>query len=262
MAYSFKKCGPAPHTIVLVHGGPGAAGEMAPVGRELARHYGVLEPFQTKRTIDGQVEELRAVIEAESQPPVIIAGYSWGAWLACLFAARHPGLVLKLILISCGPLEERYTVHMHEARMARLSAEERERAAFLMHALIDREAHNDALLCEFGSLMGKADSYRPIAGSDEPVDIDAGIHAAIAQEAADLRRTGRLLEECGRLLCPVIALHGDYDPHPYEGVAVPLGRVARDFRGVLLRDCGHTPWREELARERFYELLKKEINLS
>jgi pimeloyl-ACP methyl ester carboxylesterase len=57
----------------------------------------------------------------------------------------------------------------------------------------------------------------------------------------------------------VIAIHGDYDPHPAEGVQKPLSSVLRDFRFVLLEKCGHTPWLERQARESFYHILKEEI---
>lgn len=39
--------GKAPFTVAVIHGGPGAGGEMAPVARKLACDYGVLEPIQT-----------------------------------------------------------------------------------------------------------------------------------------------------------------------------------------------------------------------
>jgi hypothetical protein len=48
--------GITPYSIAVIHGGPGAPGQMAPVARELSRDYGVLEPLQTATTLDGQVE--------------------------------------------------------------------------------------------------------------------------------------------------------------------------------------------------------------
>ena len=54
------------------------------------------------------------------------------------------------------------------------------------------------------------------------------------------------------------AIHGDYDPHPAAGVAGPLAGVLPDFRFILLRHCGHTPWREQEAREEFYGTLAEE----
>jgi pimeloyl-ACP methyl ester carboxylesterase len=72
--------GAAPYTVAVVHGGPGAAGEMAPVARELARGRGIVEPLQTATSLEGQVEELRMTLESSTAPPVVLIGYSWGAW--------------------------------------------------------------------------------------------------------------------------------------------------------------------------------------
>jgi pimeloyl-ACP methyl ester carboxylesterase len=57
----------------------------------------------------------------------------------------------------------------------------------------------------------------------------------------------------------VVAIHGDYDPHPAEGVRKPLTEVLEDFRFILLKKCGHTPWREQEARDDFFRILKREI---
>jgi len=54
--------GKAPYTVAVIHGGPGAGGEMAPVAREISRSYGVIEPFQTEHTLIGQVTELKKVL--------------------------------------------------------------------------------------------------------------------------------------------------------------------------------------------------------
>jgi len=51
-----KKYGDAPFKIIVIHGGPGAPGEMAPVAEELSSDYGVLEPLQTKDSIKEQIE--------------------------------------------------------------------------------------------------------------------------------------------------------------------------------------------------------------
>src|SRR5204862_304097 len=69
----------------------------------------------------------------------------------------------------------------------------------------------------------------------------------------ELRRTGALLDAARRIACPVVAIHGDSDPHPAEGVERPLGAALADFRFILLERCGHTPWLERGARRRFFE---------
>lgn len=62
-----------------------------------------------------------------------------------------------------------------------------------------------------------------------------------------------------RITCPVIAIHGDHESHPAEGVRLPLSTVLADFQFVLLEKCGHTPWLERHACDKFYEILRKEI---
>lgn len=54
--------GKAPYRVAVIHGGPGAPGEMAPVARELSSLCGILEPLQTKTTIQGQLEELHGIV--------------------------------------------------------------------------------------------------------------------------------------------------------------------------------------------------------
>lgn len=54
--------GNKPYKVVVVHGGPGGPGEMASVANELSSDFGVLEPLQTKSSIDEQVEELKSQI--------------------------------------------------------------------------------------------------------------------------------------------------------------------------------------------------------
>jgi pimeloyl-ACP methyl ester carboxylesterase len=73
-----------------------------------------------------------------------------------------------------------------------------------------------------------------------------------------MRQSGELLALAGQIRCPVVAIHGDYDPHPAEGVQEPLSATLGHFRFILLEKCGHTPWMERQARDAFYAILKKE----
>ena len=68
--------GSAPFNAAVIHGGPGAAGEMAPVAARLAEIRGVLEPLQTATTVDGQVEELKVTLEKHGELPVSLIGFS------------------------------------------------------------------------------------------------------------------------------------------------------------------------------------------
>jgi pimeloyl-ACP methyl ester carboxylesterase len=79
------------------------------------------------------------------------------------------------------------------------------------------------------------------------------------EQAAELRRNGKLLECGAKIQCPVVAIHGDYDPHPAEGIRRPLERTLKDFRFILLEKCGHTAWIERMAKDIFYQTLRKEL---
>ncbi len=90
-----KQYGKKPFSTAVIHGGPGVAGEMAPVTRELASDWGILEPIQTAMSLEAQVEELKTVLENNSNLPVTLIGFSWGAWLSFIVAARYPAIITK-----------------------------------------------------------------------------------------------------------------------------------------------------------------------
>jgi hypothetical protein len=87
-----KVYGNSSFQICVIHGGPGVAGEMAPVAATLASEQGVLEPFQTANSVRGQIEELQNLLEQYSIPPATLIGYSWGAWLCAFPASFFVGL--------------------------------------------------------------------------------------------------------------------------------------------------------------------------
>lgn len=247
--------------MVVVHGGPGACGELAPVARELARRRGVLEPIQTAPTVGGQVAELAAAVEEAGAPPVTLVGHSWGAWLACLLASAHPRLVRVLVLVGAPPFEQKYVPTLEARRAARMSDTLRERKRALEQALV---AGNGAALAELGELYGALDAVDREQGDARPEDLlpcDPNAALAVWNEAAELRRSGALLEATRRIRCPVVVIHGVEDPHPTEGVMGPLqAALSGGVRLVALARCGHTPWRERQAREAFYQAVEAAID--
>ena len=82
---NLRKHGNKPFNAAVVHGGPGAPGEMALVARELSSVTGVLEPLQTATTLEGQVQELKAVLEKNAALPVTLIGFSWGGQCSVSF---------------------------------------------------------------------------------------------------------------------------------------------------------------------------------
>jgi pimeloyl-ACP methyl ester carboxylesterase len=233
---------------------------MAPVARELARTRGVLEPLQTADTLEGQVAELRGALELRADLPAALIGWSWGAWLGFLLAARHPALVRKLILVGSPPFDHRYSAQVEETRMSRLTDEERREAARTLKRLddISGQSHQTSL-ARLGRIFSKTDTLRPLPVPDETIKLEFNIYRAVWRTASEMRRSGDLLRLGERIRCPVVAIHGDYDPHPAEGVQEPLKSIVKDFRFILLPKCGHAPWREKDARNLFYKTLLEEL---
>ena len=246
--------------MAVIHGGPGAPGEMAPVARELASVTGVLEPLQTAKSLRGQVQELRTVLKENGSLPITLIGWSWGAWLSFILAAQYPSYVGKLILIGTPPCEEKYDLGITETRLSRLSQEQRAELLSLTTALDDPEVEDkDTAMAQLGQLISVADSYDLVPNNREVLETRYDINWNVWQQASELRRSGELLELGKKIRCPVVAIHGDYDPHPADGVREPLSRVLKDFKFILLKNCGHCPWHEKVAKDRFYEVLREEI---
>jgi pimeloyl-ACP methyl ester carboxylesterase len=255
-----KRYGSAPFGTALIHGGPGAPGEMAPVATEISSLVGVLEPLQSADTIPGQIEELKSIVIEYGNPPLTLIGWSWGAWLGYLFVSSYPALVKKLVLIASGPFEEKDAQKIMKTRLNRLSVKDRVLALFLIDAMEDPsvEDKND-LLMRMGELMSRADSFDPMPAERNSLGCQYDIYRKVWEQASELRRSGTLIEYGKKIQCPVVAIHGDYDSHPAEGVRRPLSRILKDFRFVLVEKCGHTPWIERQAKDRFYTVLKQEL---
>ncbi|HME55048.1 MAG TPA: alpha/beta hydrolase [Candidatus Lokiarchaeia archaeon] len=263
---TLRTYGKSPFKIVVVHGGPGAIGEVAPVARKLSTNRGVLEPMHTAMSVDGQIDELKEILEKNADLPATLIGHSWGAWLCFLVAAKYPDLVSKLILVASGPFEEKYARGIQKTRMSNLSDDQREEFESIVSILDDPFSKNkDESFARLGELISIADSYDRIPPTQEEID-DArktrpshAVYDAVWPQAAAMRHDGKLLQLGEDIECPVLAIHGDHDPHPGEGVRVPLSRIVKDFRFILLERCGHEPWMERQARKQFFQILETEF---
>ncbi|SFM48989.1 alpha/beta fold hydrolase [Methanolobus profundi] len=257
-----RKYGTEPYRIAVIHGGPGAPGTVAELAAGLAGRSGkgVLEPLQTSMSIEGQISELKRMLRRHGKLPLTLVGHSWGAWLAFLFAARYPSYVKKLILIASGPFEEKYATTIMQTRLDRMSKEGIEEYLHLSSKMSDPSVRNkNHFFTRFGKLMSSADSFDLVPFEETHLGFHHDVNKSVWSEASYLRKSGKLLRTGFQIKCPVVAIHGCYDPHPFEGVEEPLSRVIIDLRFILLEKCGHYPWLERHASEEFYQLMEKEV---
>jgi pimeloyl-ACP methyl ester carboxylesterase len=129
----------------------------------------------------------------------------------------------------------------------------------LAHLNDDTYPDRNLLLADLGALLARADAYDAATSEDAGFHCQYDVFRGVWDEAARLRKEGVILRLGEKIHCPVIAIHGDTDPHPAAGVNDPLSRVLPSFRFIHLDKCGHRPWTERYAAEEFFRVLAHEI---
>src|SRR5262249_25398224 len=113
-----REYGESGPVVLVLHGGPAAPGEMAPIARELSDGFRVLEPFQRGSgaeplTVARHVADLHElmVLRGEGSPPAVV-GFSLGALLSHAHTAAHPEDTSCLVLVGCGTFDMAAREHM------------------------------------------------------------------------------------------------------------------------------------------------------
>ena len=245
-----RRTGSGPETVVL-HGGPGAHHDyLLPGFDELAagrtlvyydQRGGGRSPVARDVPVgwEEQVADLEALRLAWGIDRLVIAGYSWGALLALLYAIRHPERVERLALVSPAP--------------AWRAMRDRFESEFARRNLDPALQEQRKSLRESGLRESDPAAYqqRVFELSVVPYFFDA----ARARDLTPFRVTGRTQQEVwaslgefdlradlGALHVPAIVLHGADDPIPAENaesVATAIGAPMH-----LLERCGHVPYVE------------------
>ncbi len=270
---NYRLHGEKPYSVIFLHGGPGAWGEMWDLAVQFESQIGSIEAFQTKATLTEQLEELDRIIITVADLPVILVGYSWGAWLGYLYCARFETThkISKLILLSSGPYEHQYLPQLVQKRNDRMTPNQKMQSDRIFAELRDPNIKSkESTILSLGKFYYFIDNFDPMPFiASELTDLPFCPHtidrSAFFQQCLNeviaMRKSGELLEMAKNISVPVVAIHGDYDPHPYEGVIKPLSLYLSDFRYFILANCGHKPWVETQAREEFFILLGHELGL-
>lgn len=223
--------GKAPYRALVLHGGPGAPGCAAGLCRTLEESgISTLEHLQLGRSAEELMREILEILDHFHTERITVVGHSYGAWLALLFAQKHPARVRNVVIIGCGPLEEKYLSQLSQTREAR-------RAQGL---------HDTDNYCALPHASG------------DMLYFDKEQHISLMEEMTAIRKSGELLRTALSVPAKVTAIHGAYDPHPAEALRVLEGKLP-GYEMHLLERCGHDPWKETYAREEFIEILVQEI---
>jgi len=255
-----RECGTQGPRVIVLHGGPAAAGEMAPVARGLADYFRVLEPWQRGSgeeplRVRRHAEDLRDMLAARPRVwrrPAIV-GHSWGAMLALVFAASYPDMAGPLVLIGCGTFDEAARARLHATLEERMDEDLRRRLARLPAEYPDPAER----------LRHRHELMRPLYDYDaeppEPLDsgpLDVRAHTETWQDMLRLQKEGIYPAGLDSMRSLVYMLHGTYDPHPGPLIRDSLASHVPIVEYRELERCGHDPWRERGARDEFFAVLR------
>jgi len=259
-----REYGSGPLTLITVHGGPAAAGDLGPLARTLGNRWHVLEPFQrgsSRRplTVAGHVQDLYDLVATRcgDRRPVLI-GHSWGAMLALACAAAHPVSFAALVLIGCGTFSATARAELERRTQARLRPEDRN----AMSRVGETEPDLDRRLAALGRLMTRvyACDLDAAAADEVVVTADARAHEESWADMLRLQRAGVYPEAFRSIRCPVLMLHGDCDPHPGPATRDDLRAYIPHLEYRELARCGHSPWLERQACDEFHRVLAEWLN--
>jgi pimeloyl-ACP methyl ester carboxylesterase len=181
--------------------------------------------------------------------------------LGLSFASLHPEKVTSLVLVGCGTYDEASRAEYGRRLGQRLGPEGRTRLEDL-EARLARATDpqwRDDLLGQIGELTERASSVDPTASLAGDTHPDAVGHKETWDNVLDLQR--RCVEPARfvGVLCPVLMLHGDEDPHPGHAIADSLRPYIPQLAFLGLPRCGHVPWYERHGREPFMRDLRQWI---
>ncbi len=243
--------------VVVLHGGPGTPGYMAPVARGLARSFRVLEPMQRTSggeplTVARHVADLHDLLESRTEPvrPALV-GSSWGAMLALAYAAAHPAFDEPIVLIGCGTFDPEARARLHSTLEARMDGALKRRRQRLEQEITDP----DARLRVMGELILPLYSYELLTGDLEIEAVDARGHDETWRDMVRLQEQGVDPAAFASIRSPVLMLHGAVDPHPGRMIRAGLQPYLPQLEYREWERCGHYPWLEKAVRDEFFAVL-------
>jgi len=256
----FRAYGTKPYTLVLLDGGPGLFGEVRPLAERLGKNYGILMPLQHEKRISQQVKKLDKIIEQHTHSPLILIGWSSGALLALHYASNTQKNLEKIVLISTPPLEEKYAKNIIKKREKRMSEKQLKIFQDLSKKLnTPNIEEKDDILKKIGEILTQIDNKNPTPTTNSEITIDYEVYKSLWEEMEILRRKNTLIEDLKNISCPVICIHGSYDPHPINGFDSQMRLHLQDYTLITLENCGHEPWIEKEKKDQFYTTLQNII---
>jgi pimeloyl-ACP methyl ester carboxylesterase len=262
----YGKAGPL---VLVLHGGPAAVGDVAPVAKGISGPFQAVEPWQrgsgaVPLTVARHIADLHELAtDLGGDSPVAIVGHSWGAMLALCYAAAHPSKAGPIALVGCGTFDQAGRSRMQASIEERMDDDLRDRIR-----RISTDATDPAdLFIQTFKLTRHIFDYDPIdpyADKEESEPFDLKAHDETWSDMRKLQDDGTYPKAFADIESPVLMLHGQYDPHPGKQIRDSLLPYLPQLEYHEYEDCGHSPWIEKSARTVFFsdicEWLKRQTS--
>jgi len=180
----------------------------------------------------------------------VLVGASWGAMLALAAAARHPDRVAGVMLVGCGTFDVRARARL-QANLAERTTEEIRRAMREVERThpdpAERAKELQRVSDPLYTFKRHEDAVEPASEFDLRGHLESWSDMVRLQEARVYPAAFRSIR------CPVLMVHGSYDPHPGPMIREGLIEHVPHLVYHELDRCGHSPWIEEHARDAFLD---------
>jgi len=250
-----------PYVIVL-HGGPAAAGSAELLAKGLADSFRVIEPYQrgssdTPLSVARHIADIHEIVEkipGGGKPALV--GESWGAMLALSYAAAHPQAIDALALVGCGTFDKTSRAKIIEILETRMDSRIRSELKSLETHVNDS---SERMRKRYALLTGLYD-YAPIktlADENNNLDtFDVRAHKETWDDMLRLQAKGIYPAAFSAIRSPIVMLHGSYDPHPGPMIRDSLLPHIPHLEYREWEKCGHRPWIEKYVQDEFFRALK------
>lgn len=249
--------GDAGPLVFVLHGGPAAVGDIAPVAKGISGAFRAVEPCQRRSgesllTVARPVADIHDLAtELGGDTPVPFVGHSWGAILALCYAAERPSKAGPIVLIRCGTFDQASRDKMQVAIEERFDGDVRNR---IRHACSEATDPANQFIRTF-NLTRHIFDYDPAGAypeEDEYEPFDLKAHNETWSDTRRLQDDGMYPEAFASIEMPVLMMHGEYDPHPGLMIRDSLLLFLPQLEYREFERCGHSPRIERSTRELFF----------